>query len=370
MEVNANAFMTLKLAAAWLAMRLDLMGLGVLTGCGASVAPASPLLSSSRRHSNDRDAFSLSLASVPGGFHRGNSNRVRACAGVLVIAGDVDPALAGLALVYALDLTRFLKHGTNMASKSESDFNSVERIIQVRPRSLSPSLSLPLSRPLLSSGPSSPPPLPHFSPSLSPSRPRGCTHWQSTTRTRGPLHRIVCMRTLSLPLCCLQYLRPETEADPDTPPEVLKTLPPDWPTHGAIEVRDLAMRYRPEMPLVLRGISFNVEGGAKVGLVGRTGSGKSSILLALFRCGRRRQALATSHVALRQAEGASQPCTHRCAAAHTLRVRYSPHLSATSLLPPEWFAHDVAGWWSRRRGACSSTASTRPRSACGTCAPR
>lgn len=33
--------------------------------------------------------------------------------------------MAGLALVYALDLTRFLKHGTNMASKSEADFNSV-----------------------------------------------------------------------------------------------------------------------------------------------------------------------------------------------------------------------------------------------------
>ncbi len=40
--------------------------------------------------------------------------------------------MAGLALTYALDLTRFLKHGTNMASKSEADFNSVERIVQVR----------------------------------------------------------------------------------------------------------------------------------------------------------------------------------------------------------------------------------------------
>lgn len=39
--------------------------------------------------------------------------------------------MAGLALMYALDLTRFLKHGTNMASKSEADFNSVERIGQV-----------------------------------------------------------------------------------------------------------------------------------------------------------------------------------------------------------------------------------------------
>jgi ATP-binding cassette subfamily C (CFTR/MRP) protein 1 len=51
--------------------------------------------------------------------------------GALVIQGNVNPGLAGLALVYALDLTRFLKVGTNMAAKAEADFNSVERIIQV-----------------------------------------------------------------------------------------------------------------------------------------------------------------------------------------------------------------------------------------------
>ncbi len=54
-----------------------------------------------------------------------------AVTGALLIQGNVDPGLAGLALSYALDLTRFLKQGTNMASKSEADFNSVERIIQV-----------------------------------------------------------------------------------------------------------------------------------------------------------------------------------------------------------------------------------------------
>jgi ABC-type glutathione transport system ATPase component len=53
---------------------------------------------------------------------------------------------------------------------------------------------------------------------------------------------------------------------------------------GAIAVRDLVVRYRPGLPLVLRGVSFDVAGGNKVGLVGRTGSGKSSLLLTLFRC--------------------------------------------------------------------------------------
>lgn len=51
--------------------------------------------------------------------------------GVLCIEGTISPGLAGLCLAYALDLTRFLKQGTAMASKAESDFNSVERIVQV-----------------------------------------------------------------------------------------------------------------------------------------------------------------------------------------------------------------------------------------------
>ena len=57
----------------------------------------------------------------------------------------------------------------------------------------------------------------------------------------------------------------------------------EWPRKGEIQVRGLQMRYRPDMPLVLKGVNLNIPAACKVGLVGRTGSGKSSLLLALFR---------------------------------------------------------------------------------------
>ena len=50
-----------------------------------------------------------------------------------------------------------------------------------------------------------------------------------------------------------------------------------------IRVENFSLRYRPELPLVLKNISFTIEAGEKVGIVGRTGAGKSSIIQALFR---------------------------------------------------------------------------------------
>ncbi|KMZ71281.1 Multidrug resistance protein ABC transporter family [Zostera marina] len=58
---------------------------------------------------------------------------------------------------------------------------------------------------------------------------------------------------------------------------------PKWPSHGNINVSDLKVRYRETTPLILKGISFNIDGGEKIGVVGRTGSGKSTLVQALFR---------------------------------------------------------------------------------------
>lgn len=58
---------------------------------------------------------------------------------------------------------------------------------------------------------------------------------------------------------------------------------PEWPQHGQIEYQDVWMRYRPELDPVLKGVSFTVFPGEKIGIVGRTGSGKSSLIVTLFR---------------------------------------------------------------------------------------
>lgn len=57
----------------------------------------------------------------------------------------------------------------------------------------------------------------------------------------------------------------------------------NWPSSGAVRFDKVEMRFAQESPLVLKSISFSVEPGEKVGIVGRTGAGKSSLCAALFR---------------------------------------------------------------------------------------
>ncbi|XP_020828220.1 ATP-binding cassette sub-family C member 3 [Phascolarctos cinereus] len=59
--------------------------------------------------------------------------------------------------------------------------------------------------------------------------------------------------------------------------------PPDWPQRGEVEFVNYSVRYREGLELVLKNLSLRVKGGEKVGIVGRTGAGKSSMTLSLFR---------------------------------------------------------------------------------------
>ncbi|KAL0443292.1 UNVERIFIED_CONTAM: ABC transporter C family member 3 [Sesamum latifolium] len=56
-----------------------------------------------------------------------------------------------------------------------------------------------------------------------------------------------------------------------------------WPIHGEVNIQDLQVRYAPHMPFVLRGLTCTFLGGKKTGIVGRTGSGKSTLIQTLFR---------------------------------------------------------------------------------------
>ncbi|KAJ3207842.1 hypothetical protein HDU67_007190 [Dinochytrium kinnereticum] len=58
---------------------------------------------------------------------------------------------------------------------------------------------------------------------------------------------------------------------------------PSWPSHGALKVEHLEMKYSNDGPTVLTDVTFEIKGGEKLGVVGRTGAGKSSLSLCLFR---------------------------------------------------------------------------------------
>jgi len=65
--------------------------------------------------------------------------------------------------------------------------------------------------------------------------------------------------------------------------EYHKDIKQVWPKEGNISFKDVDLKYRPECELVLKKLSFDIQGGNKVGIVGRTGAGKSTISLALTR---------------------------------------------------------------------------------------
>ena len=77
------------------------------------------------------------------------------------------------------------------------------------------------------------------------------------------------------------YSKLDQEESPTLPSD--QKLPVQWPLQGAICFDCATLRYREDLAPVLKEVEFKVEPGMKVGVVGRTGAGKSSLLQALFR---------------------------------------------------------------------------------------
>eukprot|EP00253_Pinus_taeda_P012923 PITA_12923 len=90
--------------------------------------------------------------------------------------------------------------------------------------------------------------------------------------------------TLANYIVSIEHIKQYMHIPSEAPAVIEDCRPPDsWPSHGKVELQDLKIRYRANIPLVLRGITCTFEGGQKIGIVGQIGSGKTTLISAIFR---------------------------------------------------------------------------------------
>ncbi|KAJ3720770.1 P-loop containing nucleoside triphosphate hydrolase protein, partial [Lentinula guzmanii] len=82
----------------------------------------------------------------------------------------------------------------------------------------------------------------------------------------------------------LERINAYIEIEQEPKPTKEGVPPAYWPSGGDLRVENLSARYSPDGPQVLQGVNFHVKSGERIGVVGRTGSGKSSLMLSLLRC--------------------------------------------------------------------------------------
>ena len=80
----------------------------------------------------------------------------------------------------------------------------------------------------------------------------------------------------------MDYCKLESEASMET---LLPnhSPPPDWPDKGQITMKNVSFQYSPELPFVLKDLCFTIQPHEKIGIIGRTGAGKSSLISVLYR---------------------------------------------------------------------------------------
>ncbi|OBZ88726.1 ATP-dependent bile acid permease [Choanephora cucurbitarum] len=90
--------------------------------------------------------------------------------------------------------------------------------------------------------------------------------------------------SVEMDLNSVERVQEYLEIDQEPPARIEGHRPPAaWPTNAAIEVKNLVVRYAPELDPVLHDVSFSSKPHEKIGIVGRTGSGKSTMALSFFR---------------------------------------------------------------------------------------
>ncbi|XP_066155170.1 multidrug resistance-associated protein 1-like [Euwallacea fornicatus] len=108
------------------------------------------------------------------------------------------------------------------------------------------------------------------------------TYSMNITNTLNFLVRMI--SDVETTIVSVERIKEYGEKEREAPWEIPSKTPAiTWPETGIVEFKEYSVRYRPGLDPVLKGISFNIKGGEKVGIVGRTGAGKSSLTLGLFR---------------------------------------------------------------------------------------
>ncbi|GFN98305.1 multidrug resistance-associated protein 1 [Plakobranchus ocellatus] len=108
------------------------------------------------------------------------------------------------------------------------------------------------------------------------------TYAMNVTQTLNWMVRMTC--ELETNIVAVERIKEYTETPTEAAWVIEHNRPSsNWPDKGEVQFKDYQLRYREGLDLVLKGITCNIASGEKVGIVGRTGAGKSSLTMALFR---------------------------------------------------------------------------------------